>query len=150
MSSQSESQSPLRKCKCHSPVAIVRSWTNWNPGRRFEGCKFYNPNDVSQGCNHFKWYDKVQTEWQRDLINELLLEKKLMSKEIHQLKTTTNGWELEKKRMNSELDKLKTKNIRLRDELKIFKKGDANVKCFRACCAIVCVCVCIWVCRLSS
>ncbi|KAK9741418.1 hypothetical protein RND81_03G104200 [Saponaria officinalis] len=63
------------KCHCGIPVAILRLWTEDNPGRRFLRCKFLNP-DFSRGCNYFSWYDEVKVEWQKNTINQLMLEKK--------------------------------------------------------------------------
>ncbi|KAK9676825.1 hypothetical protein RND81_11G103900 [Saponaria officinalis] len=63
------------KRRCGAPVAIIRSWIEDNPRRRYLRCKFSNP-AFSRGCGYFSWYDEVKVEWQENTINQLRLEKK--------------------------------------------------------------------------
>ncbi|KAK9677290.1 hypothetical protein RND81_11G133900 [Saponaria officinalis] len=67
-SSSSSSRNPIN-CNCKVPVAMLKSLTSDNPGRRFLTCKF-------RFCKFFKWVDEEQSDWQRDVINQLVLEKK--------------------------------------------------------------------------
>ncbi|KAK9668509.1 hypothetical protein RND81_13G065500 [Saponaria officinalis] len=80
--SSGRSEDSLPKCYCGATTAVMKSWTRDNPGRRFEACKFYDPITKSRGCKYFKWCDRIQTDWQKDLINELLVEKREMEAEI--------------------------------------------------------------------
>ncbi|KAK9756177.1 hypothetical protein RND81_01G079000 [Saponaria officinalis] len=71
MASYSNSSRNPTMCKCNVHLALLTSWTSDNPGRRFLTCKF-------RFCKYFIWVDEDQSEWQRDVINQLLLEKKLL------------------------------------------------------------------------
>ncbi|KAK9677586.1 hypothetical protein RND81_11G153500 [Saponaria officinalis] len=76
--SSNSSRNPS-KCKCSVPPALLTSWTSHNPGRRFLACKFC--------CyKYFRWVDEEQSEWQRDVINQLLLEKKLLQSDNDNLR----------------------------------------------------------------
>ncbi|KAK9733874.1 hypothetical protein RND81_04G098400 [Saponaria officinalis] len=63
-------------------LCFLKSCTRDNPGRRFEDCKYYDPITKSRGCKYFKWCDRIQTDWQKDLINELLMEKKELENKL--------------------------------------------------------------------
>ncbi|KAK9698639.1 hypothetical protein RND81_08G119900 [Saponaria officinalis] len=76
--SSNSSRNPS-KCKCSMPPALLTSWTSHNPGRRFLACKF-------RFCKYFRWVDEEQSEWQRDVINQLLLEKKLLQSDNDNLR----------------------------------------------------------------
>lgn len=78
-------------CGCGVPVARRQSWTSRNPGRKFVNCKFSNPRTGSQGCGLFMWVDAPQIEWQRVIINQLLLEKKLSDRQIDHLKAQVSN-----------------------------------------------------------
>ncbi|KAK9698004.1 hypothetical protein RND81_08G076300 [Saponaria officinalis] len=80
--SSNRSDGSLSKCYCGASTAILKSWTRGNPGRRFEACKYYDPITKSRGCKYFKWCDHIQTDWQKNLINELLMEKKILKNEL--------------------------------------------------------------------
>ena len=98
-------------CQCGIPVANKQSWTPRNPGRRFVGCKFYNPATGWKGCGSFAWIDNQQEEWQRVLINQLILEKQLLGKQLDHLKEIVCALEDQNSKVLKENDKLKTKNI---------------------------------------
>ncbi|KAK9705230.1 hypothetical protein RND81_07G042100 [Saponaria officinalis] len=76
--SSTSSRNPI-KCKCSVPPALLTSWTSHNPERRFLACKF-------RFCKYFRWVDEDQSEWQRDVINQLLLEKKLLQSDNDNLR----------------------------------------------------------------
>lgn len=76
----------VTKCKCGIPVATLTSWTHQNPDRRFEACKFYEPGIERRGCKYFRWLDEKILDWQRDVTNQLLMEKKMKEAEIRLLK----------------------------------------------------------------
>ncbi|KAH9617212.1 hypothetical protein KSS87_019911, partial [Heliosperma pusillum] len=96
-----------KKCLCGVPVAILTSSTQENPGRRFERCKFSSPTCGIAGCRWFRWHDRVQTEWQKDIINKLKMEKKVnevgcLTREIQWLKD-------DRKKLQFEIENLKNK-----------------------------------------
>ncbi|XP_021776310.1 uncharacterized protein LOC110740120 [Chenopodium quinoa] len=115
------SQSPVNnyKCGCGVPIARLKSWTHENPARRFEACKFYNPETNQRGCKFFRWVDEDMTNWQRDTINQLVTEKQLMKGEVSVLQTRLCCLETENKRLKEEFEKLKLK-------LKKSKKGHSE------------------------
>ncbi|KAK9756876.1 hypothetical protein RND81_01G126700 [Saponaria officinalis] len=96
-STSSSSSRNSSKCNCGVPLALVKSWTADNPGRRFLTCKFYNPSTQFRGCQYFKWYDEDQCQWQKSIINQLILEKKLLKSESEML-TVENGQLMEQKK----------------------------------------------------
>ncbi|XP_074304425.1 uncharacterized protein LOC141639144 [Silene latifolia] len=100
------------KCKCGVPLALLKSWTTDNPGRRFLTCKFSNPATKNRGCGFFRWYDEEQVEWQRDVINNLVLEKKVVECNLKMLKC-------ENTHLQDQCEKLKEANGLLRK----FKSG---------------------------
>ncbi|XP_021725633.1 uncharacterized protein LOC110692859 [Chenopodium quinoa] len=59
-------------------MARLTSWTRENPGRKFLACKFYDPNTETRGCKCFEWVDEDGSDWQKEVINQLILDKKLM------------------------------------------------------------------------
>ncbi|KAL2921429.1 Trehalose-phosphatase, partial [Bienertia sinuspersici] len=64
------------KCYCGVPIAILESWTSKNPGRRKEWMSIVGV------------LDDEMTEWQRDLINELLEEKKVLTSQVELMKAS--------------------------------------------------------------
>ncbi|KAK9697722.1 hypothetical protein RND81_08G056300 [Saponaria officinalis] len=72
-SSQSSDEEP-RKCFCGVPVIFLKSWTENNPGRGFETCRCSSSGNKVDGCNYFRWVDKPQTNWQKEVINNLITE----------------------------------------------------------------------------
>ncbi|XP_021726329.1 uncharacterized protein At4g04775-like [Chenopodium quinoa] len=105
----SQSSGKNYKCWCGIPIARLKSWTHENPARRFEACKFYNPETNQRGCKFFRWVDEDMTNWQRDAINQLITEKQLMKAEVNVLQTRLCCSETENKRLKEEYDKLKLK-----------------------------------------
>ncbi|KAK9705532.1 hypothetical protein RND81_07G064200 [Saponaria officinalis] len=105
--SGSSSGRTYSKCNCKVPLALRKSWTSENPGRRFFTCKFYNPGTNFRGCEFFKWYDQNQCGWQRDVINELVLEKKLLSKELEIVKVENSHLEEQNNRLKEEIELLR-------------------------------------------
>ena len=76
-----ENSQPCR-CYCGMRIAIMRSWTPKNPGRRFMACKLYDIESGRRGCSFFRWIDADQVEWQRVTINELVEVKKELMNEV--------------------------------------------------------------------
>ncbi|KAK9676457.1 hypothetical protein RND81_11G078700 [Saponaria officinalis] len=76
----------MRKCFCGVRTSMLKSWTHENLGRRFEACSFYDPITKSRGCKYFRWIDRTQTDWQRDTINQLMMDKKILKSDVVLLK----------------------------------------------------------------
>ncbi|KAK9713745.1 hypothetical protein RND81_06G048700 [Saponaria officinalis] len=91
------------KCKCSVPLALLTSWTSRNPGRRFMACKF-------RFCKYFRWVDEEQSEWQRDVINQLLMEKKLLESE-------NNNLRVEKSQLVEQVIQLRAENHIMRGKI---------------------------------
>ncbi|KAK9750672.1 hypothetical protein RND81_02G212700 [Saponaria officinalis] len=104
-------------CNCQFPLTMVKSWTRENPGRRLLTCKFYNPGTKFRACQFFSWYDQKQSDWQRDVINELVLDKKLLSKEMEIVKAENSHLEDQNKRLKEEIDLLRMMTKLDEDEL---------------------------------
>ncbi|KAL2943248.1 Otoferlin [Bienertia sinuspersici] len=67
---------------------MLKSWTLKNPGRRFICCKFMDLATRRRGCQLWERLDEDTTEWKKDLIKELLEEKKVMTAQAQLLKAT--------------------------------------------------------------
>ncbi|XP_021770725.1 uncharacterized protein LOC110734905 [Chenopodium quinoa] len=110
MSSTSFSPSKEKKCKCGVPFAKLTSWTRENPGRKFRTCKFYDPVTESRGCKAFEWVDEQDgTAWQTEVINNLLLDKKLLKGEISDYKREVDDLGGQLRCLLNEVDRLKMK-----------------------------------------
>ena len=105
---QSAHSSPSH-CYCGIPVAKRQSWTSSNPGRRFVLCKFANPHTEFKGCKFWHWVDEEQQDWQRALINQLILEKKLLKKDKELLKNEVVNLEDQKSNLMVDLEKMRKK-----------------------------------------
>ena len=64
-----------------------------NPGREFITCKFYDYATGRRGCKFFEWVDEGILYWQKDITNQLLLEKKIFQSQIDLLKREINKHE---------------------------------------------------------
>ncbi|KAK9665126.1 hypothetical protein RND81_14G092200 [Saponaria officinalis] len=104
------SDDSLPKCYCGATTAIVKSWTRDNPGRRFEACKYYDPITKSRGCKYFKWCDRIQTDWQKDLINELLTEKRELENELDKYGRDLEYLVDDRAKLLAEIEDLKVKS----------------------------------------
>ncbi|XP_021750188.1 uncharacterized protein LOC110715874 [Chenopodium quinoa] len=103
MSIISSSPSKEPKCQCGVPMGKLTSWTRENPGRKFRACKFYDPIAETRGCKAFQWVDQLDgTEWQTQVINNLLLDKKLLKAE---------ALTADRKKMNREVKQGKRSSI---------------------------------------
>ncbi|XP_021742715.1 uncharacterized protein LOC110708797 [Chenopodium quinoa] len=110
MSWNNSSPTNQRKCNCGLPLAKLTSWTNENPGRKFLACKFYDPKTETRGCKAFEWVDNEDgTDWQRVVINQLLLDKKLMKGEINSLKRDVDDLTGQRRCLLNEVDTLQLK-----------------------------------------
>ncbi|KAL2926432.1 hypothetical protein RDABS01_001042 [Bienertia sinuspersici] len=76
------------KCHCGVPIAALKSRTSKNSGRRFICCKFMDLETGRKGCQLWERLDEDTIEWKKDLINELLEEKKVMTAQAQLLKAT--------------------------------------------------------------
>ncbi|GJW65915.1 hypothetical protein Tco_0117799 [Tanacetum coccineum] len=57
-------------CKCGLPLARRISWTEWNPGRRFLGCR--KPPFSGEQCSSFHWIDgHLNSQWYKTTMYEL-------------------------------------------------------------------------------
>ncbi|KAK9714246.1 hypothetical protein RND81_06G081200 [Saponaria officinalis] len=115
MSRESYSTSSFRpsKCRCGVSLALLKSWTSENPGRRFLACKLYNPETNYRGCNFFKWYDKGQFEWQEDVIDKLMLEKKLLEARMEVEKASNLRLENRINKLMEENELMRVKAVQL-------------------------------------
>ncbi|XP_021728174.1 uncharacterized protein LOC110695235 [Chenopodium quinoa] len=110
MSVITSSPSREKKCKCGVPLAKLTSWTRENPGRKFRTCKFYDPVTESKGCKSFEWVDEPDgTAWQTEVINNLLLDKKLLKGEITDYKREVDDLGGQMRCLLNEVDSLKMK-----------------------------------------
>ncbi|KAK9734022.1 hypothetical protein RND81_04G109300 [Saponaria officinalis] len=134
--SRSHSSEGPNKCLCGAPVAMLKSWTNNNPGRRFETCKFYNLITKTRGCKYFRWVDYTHTTWQKDVINQLLIEKGLLRNEVEILKSEVSNLQEVKKNMKSEIEELSINNPKVVNQN--FKTRNV---CYTGCYVIVIVIV---------
>ncbi|XP_056691456.1 uncharacterized protein [Spinacia oleracea] len=111
MSSISFSPSKEKKCACGVPLARLTGWTRENPGRKFRSCKFYDPITETRGCKAFEWVDEPDgTAWQTKVINNLLLDKKLMKGEVSDLKREIDNLSGQRRCLLNEIDSLKVIN----------------------------------------
>ncbi|KAL2942857.1 DNA topoisomerase 3-alpha [Bienertia sinuspersici] len=97
------------KCNCGIPVGKRTSWTERNPGRRFLCCKFYEPESEWRGCNYFMWLDEDITEWQRNVTNKLVLEKKLLELQLNTCQTELKELIEQRSLLLEDNNRLKTK-----------------------------------------
>ncbi|KAK9755579.1 hypothetical protein RND81_01G035900 [Saponaria officinalis] len=88
-----------RVCFCGRVAVVLTSWTKDNPGRRFEACPIYNPVTKTRGCRCFRWLDENQTTWQKKVINQLVLERKLLKNEAEMLQKENDMLKKEEKMM---------------------------------------------------
>ncbi|XP_021769515.1 uncharacterized protein LOC110733737 [Chenopodium quinoa] len=110
MSSVSMSPSKEKKCQCGVPMSRLTAWTRENPGRKFRTCKFYDPVTESRGCKAFEWVDQPDgTPWQTEVINNLLLDKKLMKGELNDMKREVDDVSGQRRCLLNEIDRLKMK-----------------------------------------
>ncbi|KAK9691904.1 hypothetical protein RND81_09G227500 [Saponaria officinalis] len=99
-----------KKCHCGFPTAMKTSWTVHNPGRRFLTCKLYDPDLGMPGCNFFKWVDEDMSNWQNNVILELLNENKHLKDELKQRNEEENADQklgMKIVELGVELDKIK-------------------------------------------
>ncbi|KAJ1378576.1 Zinc finger, PMZ-type [Sesbania bispinosa] len=59
-----------KKCKFGKNVAMITSWTEYNPGRRFLGCANYR--ESTTHCDYFAWFDPPSCERYVKIMNSLL------------------------------------------------------------------------------
>ncbi|KAK4432748.1 hypothetical protein Salat_1037000 [Sesamum alatum] len=69
-------------CYCGRRAVVRTSWTEVNPGRRFNACRDYNRG----GCGFFDWEDPPMCRRARAIIPRLLRKKNEMEQEIMKLK----------------------------------------------------------------
>ncbi|XP_021773573.1 uncharacterized protein LOC110737536 [Chenopodium quinoa] len=140
------SPSKQRKCDCGIPMARLTSWTRENPGRKFKACKFYDPKTESRGCKCFEWVDEEEgTEWQRDVINQLLLDKKLMKGEMNSLQRELEDLSGQRRCLLTENDNLIVKCKALSSEMKKYNKEGQNSGVGGMLCVIASVMCCVFV-----
>ena len=73
-------------------------------------CKFFDPDMNWRGCNKFKWIDEPEmVDWQRQVTNTLVEEKRHLSTEIKILTSRVFCLEHEKEQAISELKRIKKK-----------------------------------------
>ncbi|XP_021716661.1 uncharacterized protein LOC110684513 [Chenopodium quinoa] len=127
MSWNNTSPTNQKKCNCGLLFARLTSWTRENPGRKFKACKFYDPNTETRGCKCFEWIDTEDgTEWQRDVINNLLLDKKLMKAEVNYLKRDVDDLSGQRRCLLNEVDTLIVKCKALSGDRKKMLNGSGN------------------------
>lgn len=112
------------KCKCGIPAKIVTSWTHDNPGRKFYVCKFSDYHSGREGCGYFGWHDKNMEGWQKAVINDLLLERRLLSHEVAFLKSELSR--IEGTRIRAEVQFEQGKSKRKSGGATSSKKGSSS------------------------
>ncbi|KAL8529914.1 hypothetical protein ACS0TY_004739 [Phlomoides rotata] len=73
-SSFSNAPGSLVSCDCGMEARIRTSWTKFNPGRRFYGCRAWRVN--GGGCSFFQWADDEMSDRAKTVILNLLQENK--------------------------------------------------------------------------
>ncbi|KAK9683861.1 hypothetical protein RND81_10G169900 [Saponaria officinalis] len=92
-------------CFCGVPVTYLTSWTRNNPGRGFETCRWSRNGNVADGCNFFRWVDKPQTDWQKEVINDLITERDQLLRERAVLKDKVKYLTIERSNVLLDVDK---------------------------------------------
>ncbi|KAK9668826.1 hypothetical protein RND81_13G089400 [Saponaria officinalis] len=123
----------FRVCKCGIPVATKTSWTTQNPGRRFVTCKFYNPDSMMSGCNFFRWIDDDMTNWQRHVINRLVMENKCLKNEVRRQDRGIDENSSDHEAMEVYVEKLENKCNMLTNEVEVLKSEKKKVKLVLGC-----------------
>ncbi|XP_057545803.1 uncharacterized protein LOC130824824 [Amaranthus tricolor] len=98
-----ENSQPTR-CYCGMKIAMMRSWTPKNLGRRFMACKLYDIESGRRGCSFFRWIDADQVEWQRVTIIVLVEANKELRNEVNVLRSRLSRSEYEKSCLVAEFE----------------------------------------------
>ncbi|KAL2898770.1 DNA topoisomerase 3-alpha [Bienertia sinuspersici] len=114
------------KCYCGLPIGRRTSWTDRNPGRKFMCCKFYEPETEWRGCNFFNWIDEDMTEWQRNVIDKLVLEMKLVEAQLDAAHNEVKELQSQRSLLLYENDTLKLKYKATSAERKMKKGSNIN------------------------
>ncbi|KAL2926397.1 Restin-like protein [Bienertia sinuspersici] len=102
------------------------SWTDRNPGRKFMCNKFYEPETEWRGCNFFNWIDEDMTEWRRNVINKLVLEKKLVEAQLDAAHNEMKELQSQRSLLLYENDTLKLKYKATSAERKMKRGSNIN------------------------
>ncbi|KAK9726394.1 hypothetical protein RND81_05G212100 [Saponaria officinalis] len=100
-----------RNCFCGVPVTYLTSWTRNNPGRGFETCRWSRNGNVADGCNFFRWVDKPQTDWQKEVINDLITERDQLLRERAVLKDKVKYLTIERNKVLVDVDKYRGSDV---------------------------------------
>ncbi|KAK9713860.1 hypothetical protein RND81_06G055400 [Saponaria officinalis] len=107
-------------CFLEIEIAKMISETLQNPGRKFITCKFYNRDSPSMpGCGFVMWVDEDTTEWQRNIINELLIENGRLKSEVRQTRKEIE--EIAKQVDGEKLNELREQLVEMKKENKRIK-----------------------------
>ncbi|KAL3630978.1 hypothetical protein CASFOL_023962 [Castilleja foliolosa] len=68
-SSSSYGNATAVRCHCGIQLQLVTSWTDDNPGRRFQACPNYK---MSSCCGFFRWFDEEMCSRSKEVIPGLL------------------------------------------------------------------------------
>ncbi|XP_021850012.2 uncharacterized protein [Spinacia oleracea] len=98
-----------KTCGCGFPVVQRTSWIHENPGRKFLGCKFYDFATGKARCDAFDWVDEEILEWQKDVTNVLIAEKKRLIGEVKTLEARIDCIQRDNNRVHEEHGKMKVK-----------------------------------------
>ena len=106
----SKANSKPEKCGGGVPFAKRVSWTKKNLRRRFKTCVFYDLDTNWRGCKKLKWIDEPEmANWQREVMNTLVEEKRQLATEIKILTLRVCCLEHEKEQAISKLKRIKKK-----------------------------------------
>ncbi|KAL6272754.1 hypothetical protein ACE6H2_023446 [Prunus campanulata] len=121
--SSTDSNSRRRYCECGSEIKQRTSWTDLNPGRRFEAC--CNNRNSKRGVHFFEWVEKETCARGKEILPGLLRRVRAMEDE---LRATAENF----RKMEEEKNKLKQKLREEEEEIKILKKtesGNGSTSC---------------------
>ncbi|CAA0827603.1 Unknown protein [Striga hermonthica] len=79
--SSSVGNSGIVFCHCGKRAQVRTSWTQENPGRRFNGCKDWNRG----GCTFFFWADPPIPNRASEIISTLHTENEILESELKSL-----------------------------------------------------------------
>ncbi|KAL6285884.1 hypothetical protein ACE6H2_010274 [Prunus campanulata] len=116
--SSTDSNCSRRYCECGSEIKRRTSWTDLNPGRRFEAC--YNNRNSKRGLHFFAWVENETGPRGKEILPRLLRRLRGMEDE---LRATAENFRL----MEEEKNKLEQKLREEEEEIKILKKQNLGM-----------------------
>ncbi|KAL3627308.1 hypothetical protein CASFOL_028671 [Castilleja foliolosa] len=100
------------RCHCGIQLELVTSWTDDNPGRRFQACPNYK---MPSCCGFFRWFDEKMSEQEKNKFVQVVLERQANVLEKHSAVMEKHSAVIEDQR-------------NLTAELQMFKKKERMLK----------------------